>query len=219
MNIPSPEIIRSPRRTIALHISREGKLVVRAPKFAPMGMIQKFIEQNAEWIEDHLQKIQRALPRTRTYQDGEVYFYQGREVILTIGDYKEIAVRGDRLYFPKVLVFRIEKELTDWFIREAKRVITGQVDYYQKQMKVSHNGLTFSDTRSQWGRCTRDNRLQFSWRLIMAPLLTLNYVVVHELTHITYKDHSRDFWARVRYFNPTYRIQQKWLKAHGNSLF
>ena len=96
MNIPSPEIIRSPRRTIALHISREGKLVVRAPKFAPMGMIQKFIEQNAEWIEDHLQKIQRALPRTRTYQDGEVYFYQGREVILTIGDYKEIAVREDQ---------------------------------------------------------------------------------------------------------------------------
>ncbi len=73
-------------------------------------------------------------------------------------------------------------------------------------------------TKSQWGSCTHDNKLQFSWRLIMTPITVLNYVVIHELAHTTQKNHSRAFWDVVRRHCPSYNRQRKWLKEHGNSL-
>lgn len=218
-NIPIPQIIRSHRRTIALQILPDASLIVKAPVHVSMSTINTFISQHTEWIEERLQRLQsRPKAAKRTYTSGDIFLYLGREYRLDVGNHLGIAVKGDTLLFPQGIHFRIQKELTTWYMQQARKIITEQVEYYAKQMSASYTDLTFSDTKSQWGRCTHDNRLQFSWRLVMAPLLTLNYVVVHELTHTTEKNHSRAFWSKVRYFNPTYRQQIKWLKDNGSLL-
>jgi predicted metal-dependent hydrolase len=127
-------------------------------------------------------------------------------------------MQGDMILFPKAAVFRVQKELTAWYIRQAREIISQQVEFYAKRMNASYTDLTFSDTKSQWGRCTHENKLQFSWRLVMAPLLVINYVVVHELVHTIEKNHSRSFWSKVRFHNPSYRQQIKWLAANGHAL-
>lgn len=129
--------------------------------------------------------------------------------------YPEIAIRGNTLLFPQPALFRAQKELTGWYVREARAIITKRVQFYAKQMHTSYLDLTFSDTRSQWGSCSSDNKLQFSWRLIMAPLLVIDYVVIHELAHTKEKNHSWAFWSKVRYFKPTYRLQKQWLDSNG----
>lgn len=211
-----PTIIRSHRKTVSLHVLPDATVVVKAPMRASLGFIQQFIDQNKEWIEKQMH--QRAKAPKRKYQDGEDFFYLGKSYVLDIGDYKEITIKGNNLQFPKALEFRIQKELREWYIKQGRKIISEQVEWYAKEMKATYTDLTFSDTRSQWGRCTHDNRLQFSWRLVMAPLLTLNYVVVHELAHTFEKNHSRSFWAKVRLYNPSYRQQIKWLKENGTSL-
>jgi len=217
--MPEPQIIKSKRRTIALQIAPDGTLLVRAPLRASMHQIQQFIDYNREWIDEHLQKVEMR-PRVdkHSFKEGETFWFLGNKVILTIGEFKQIEVKGDKLLFPRILVFRVQKELTAWYIKQARLLITQQVEYFAEQMKTSFISLTFSDTKSQWGRCTKDNRLQFSWRLIMSPLLTLNYVVIHELAHTLEKNHSRAFWSRVRLYNPSYRQQIKWLQTHGQTL-
>lgn len=154
----------------------------------------------------------------KKYITGEEFTYVGKTLTLHIGNYSTIQVKGEHLLYPQVLQFRIQKELTTWYIKEGKRVITERLEWYANAMKLSYGMVTFSDTKSRWGACSPSNDLQFNWRLIMAPLLTINYVVVHELVHTVEKNHSRDFYSRVRYYSPTYRIQQEWLKKNGHTL-
>lgn len=211
-------IIRSKRRTISLQITPQGQLLVRAPIRTPISVIQQFIDTNTTWITEHLEKTAKRKAAAHSYETGEKFLFLGKEVTLIIDTFKDIEIRGDSLHFPHVLTFRIQKELTEWYIRQARQVISGQVEIFAREMHTQYNGLTFSDTRSQWGRCTHDDRLQFSWRLVMAPLLTLNYVVIHELAHTIEKNHSSAFWSIVRAHTPSYRQQIKWLNTYGHSL-
>lgn len=215
-----PKVITSKRKTLALQFLHDGTLVVKAPLRTPQFMINAFVHQHRDWIEKHTEKVQqRQRLKKHEYKEGEIFLYVGQEVVLTIGSYKEISVSSGKLLFPSHLVFRIQKELHTWYIHKAKELITSQVERYAKEMKTTYKLIAFSDTKSQWGRCTSDNRLQFSWRLIMAPPLTLNYVVIHELAHTMEKNHSRSFWSKVRLFNPSFRQQIQWLKDNGSSLF
>jgi len=212
--IPQIKIVRSRRRSLALQIERDGTVIVKAPHLIPKHFIDKFINEHQEWIKKHSQKI---LSAKQSRIENE-YLYLGKKVVFTPGRYTKISVKDDKLLFPQSLIFRKNKELTNWYISEARKIITQQVEKYSILMKADYKEISFSDTRSQWGRCTSDNRLQFSWRLVMAPQLVLNYVVIHELAHTMEKNHSQLFWMKVRNFNPSYRQQIKWLKDHGASL-
>jgi len=139
-------------------------------------------------------------------------------VKLKLGPYTEIAVSNDELLFPIALQFRAQKELRAWYIKQGRELITKQLEKYALEMGASYTDLTFSDTKSKWGSCSHDNRLQFSWRLIMAPVLVMNYVIIHELAHTTEKNHSRDFWKIVEKYTPSYRQSRKWLRDHGHTL-
>ena len=74
--------------------------------------------------------------------------------------------------------------------------------------------VKLSEAKARWGSCSTKNNLNFSWRLVMCPLSVIDYVAVHELSHITYKNHSPAFWARVKTVLPTYEDDQEWLKAN-----
>lgn len=212
-------IIRSLRKTISMHVRSDGTLEVKAPKLMPMLFINRFIESHLDWIEKQREKVRsRPVAAKRQYIHGEEFLYLGKTYKLDIGRYSQIAIVGDTLQFPIGLTFRLQKELTDWYIREAKKVITERLEKNAQEMQVSYTDMYVSDTSSKWGSCSPDNRLQFNWRLIMAPMLVLNYVIVHELSHTIHKNHSRSFWNKVRSVNPSYRQQIKWLKENGHTL-
>lgn len=218
-DLPPAKIIRSHRKSMAMSIAPDATLVVKVPFYMPKFAIDNFIKEHAGWIKERLEKSrQRYGLRGNKYTDGAMVTYLGQEYRLDIGNYPSIALQDNRLLFPAFLEFRIQKELTDWYIKQAREVITRLVTSYAAQMKTSYTGLAFTDTSSQWGSCSRDNRLQFCWRLIMAPLLVITYVVTHELAHTMEKNHSSSFWSRVRLFNPSYRQQRKWLQEHGHML-
>jgi predicted metal-dependent hydrolase len=217
-NISSPRIIRSKRSSLALQVLPNAELVVKVPFWMPERDIDRFIDTNRDWIKKRLDKIQQ----TQVLSDkitGESILYLGKIVPVIVGNYIKIALSKDAVLFPQALQFRQKKELNTWFVQQAKIIISRQVEQYAKEMNVEYKNVSFSDTKSRWGSCSRDNSLQFNWRLIMAPLLVVNYVIVHELSHITEKNHSMGFWRRVGKYNPSYRQNRKWLKEHGNLLF
>ncbi len=209
-------IKKSNRRTLSLSFSSKGEIIVRAPSLMPDFMIRRFIQKNQTWIE---QKLAEYKDREKKGKKDGYYLFLGKEYKFSAGDYKQIEISGNKLLFPIALLFRKEKELEDWYIRQARKIITLQVEKYAIEMDASYREVIFSDTRSQWGRCTHDNRLQFSWRLVMAPMLVINYVVIHELSHTFEKNHTQFFWMKVRNYSPSYKQQIKWLKLHGESLY
>lgn len=214
-DIPEFTLIRSKRRTIALHIQPDTTLLVKAPLTLSKHEIEQFVAQQHKWIV----KRRTLLTKSISQREDNQYPFLGQILTLTYGNYTDISIDEKRLLFPISLLFRKEKELNAWYIQQAKKIITEQAKKYAQEMKTTFSSITFSDTKSQWGRCTRDNRLQFNWRLVMAPLLVINYVIIHELAHTLVKDHSQIFWMKVRKIQPSYRQQIKWLKENGHTLF
>lgn len=218
IDVSDIKIVRSSRRTMALHLLPDGTIEVRAPSLMPKFFINDFIKKNSDWIEKRMGKVQKNKKKNREYITGEKFLYLGQEYELTLGNYVRIETRGEKLLFPLGLKFRAKKELENWYKKKASDFIASQTEHYVKEMNTSYTSLHFSDTSSKWGSCTHDNRLQFNWRLIMAPLLVVRYVIIHELAHTLEKNHSHKFWGRVSAFNPSYKQQIKWLKMHGDEL-
>lgn len=194
-------------------------MVVKAPYLMPRSFIDKFLSQKRDWISKKLSVIKKQKkPTERKYQNGEKFLYLGNVYKLDIGDYKGIKINDTSLCFPNFLKFRIKHELEKWFINEAKNKITERVHYYSQILKTDYSGLRFSDTMSKWGSCSRDNLLQFNWRLIMSPILVLDYVIVHELAHTIEKNHSNRFWSLVRNYKPAYPQYKKWLRDNSTKM-
>ncbi len=216
--IPSPKIIRSKRKTLALTVTPDATLVVKAPQLMPMLFINSFIKKNENWIQQQLTKVKQSSVEERKYRSGEQFLFLGMNLTLELGNYSAVSVSENKLLFPEALQFRAQKQLTNWYKKQAREIITKQVEYYSTIMQTKYTNISFADTKSQWGRCTQDNRLQFNWRLVMAPILTINYVVVHELAHTIEKNHSEAFWNIVQKYHQSYKRQRKWLKDKGHTL-
>lgn len=213
------KIIRSLRTTISLHITGDGKLIVKAPLFIPELVIQQFINNKKEWILKGLEKVSIRKAKPKEYKNGEVFLYLGREYQLRTGNYKEIVfTTSNTLRFPNFLLFRVQKELENWYKKKAKEIITERIKYRAGKMNAHYKSIIFSDTKSKWGTCGPENDLQFNWRLVMAPLVVVDYVVIHELVHTTEKNHSSKFWRKVAAATPAYRQHKKWLNSHSHLL-
>lgn len=216
--LPHIAIIRSRRRSIALEVTKDGKIIVKAPLLVPTFFINQFLREKEDWITTTWAKVQKFKKKEKKYIEGETYLFLGKEYVLTFAPVAEIVLKEDKLLFPQVLQFRIQKELAGWFIRQATDIITKRVQYHSAKMKAQYASIFFSDTKSKWGTCFPDNSLQFNWRLVMAPLMVLDYVVIHELTHTTEKHHQAAFWSKVRLYTPAYRQHRKWLDEHMHLL-
>lgn len=211
------KIIRTARSSIGIQITNKGEIIVHAPLLTPGFLIDRFINEKKEWITKTVVKVQQRQIKNKIYQEGETFLYLGKTYSLHFGSYTEISL-SNVLQFPLGLQFRIEKELTTWYMHQAKTKITERVRYHAEKMETNYGQLLFSDTSSKWGTCTHENNLQFNWRLIMAPLMVLDYVVIHELAHTKEKNHQSSFWRLVGRYTPAYRQHRKWLANNGHLL-
>ena len=216
--MPQLQVIRSRRQSLSLEIRPSGEVVVKAPLHISDRLIQKFLAEKEEWLKEHLATIRKRMPQKKTYQEGETFYFLGKPYTLKHTNGIEIKLLEQELLLPKVMLFRAQKELTNWYLYQAKETISKRVAYHAEKMQAAYTDLLFSDTKSKWGTCFPDNSLQFNWRLIMAPLMVLDYVVIHELTHTTEKNHGDGFWRKVRLYTPAYRQHRKWLEENAQIL-
>lgn len=108
--------------------------------------------------------------------------------------------------------------LTKRYIAAAKEYFPKRVSYFQQFTGGTYNRITIRDQKTRWGSCSARGTLSFNWRLMLAPPTILDYVVVHELCHLTHMNHSAAFWQAVEAVYPDYRTARKWLKEHGHEL-
>ena len=99
---------------------------------------------------------------------------------------------------------------------KASKVIPERVRYYAPVIGVTYGRITIRNQRSKWGSCSAKGNLNFNCLLMLAPPEVLDSVVVHELCHRKYMDHSKDFYAEVLRVFPEYRKWDRWLKEEGH---
>ena len=218
-------LIRSKKRrkTISLHIRENGKIVVHTPYRTPRWEIDKFIQEKESWIVEKISEREKRIKEVeKTFLPGEKFLYLGERYPL------ETKESGNK-EFPLTLAFgkfilsrdhlgKARDLFCIWYKKEAKEKITGRVAHYSRRFQLLPEGVKITNARSRWGSCSRDNRLSFSWRIIMASWTVIDYVLIHELAHIREKNHSKKFWDYVGSMLPDYRKHKSWLRENGHLL-
>ena len=218
------ELILSKRKTMSIEISAEGEVKVRAPMGISEEVIISQVMEKGKWI---LEKREEAYKRNskkveKNYKDGDLFMYLGNEYSLKIKFspfLKRISVRiiGKELVvcMTEYNKERLRKAIELWYREEGLRIIKDRVNDYLKFYPVKPRSIKVKEQKRRWGSCTYYNDLLFNWRCIMAPLKVVDYIVVHEMTHMVHKDHSKNYWNFVSKIIPNYKEQKMWLKENG----
>ncbi len=212
------KIIRSERKTIALEISPDGSLIVRAPNQVSLKTIDRFVDQKRVWI----LKKQRHAREAYTFARGNKFI--AGEKFLYLGDLYALSVVG-RAFAPvtfdgkQFLLWDIYQPVArmrfiSWYQNRAFEVINKRAVEHSGRAGLKFTRIKIGDSKKCLGSCGAGGNLNFSWRLIMAPLNSLDYVIHHELAHLEVRNHSQKFWQRVALLMPDYRIGKDWLTAN-----
>ena len=105
-----------------------------------------------------------------------------------------------------------------YYMESARKIFKRKAAAYARKMGVTYGRITIREQKTRWGSCSSRGTLSFNYRLIYGPAGPLDYVVVHELCHLTHMNHSKDFWNMVERIMPDYRIYKQWLREHGQEL-
>ena len=224
---------RSPRKTIGMSVGPDG-LDVRAPRWVGIGVIEAFLLEKADWILNKLQEMQERQRQMQAsiiqWRDGVTLPFLGETVVLqldashgfkTVGAHLQEAVHDNPTGTPRVLRVAVsqtasEKQIRDavqaWLMQQAKLNFTERLNHFAPGLGVQWKKLSLSNASTRWGTASADGAIRLNWRLVHFKQDIIDYVVVHELSHLRVMDHSPLFWDTVRTVVPDYAQRRAQLK-------
>jgi predicted metal-dependent hydrolase len=218
----NPHIIRSKRRTIGLEIATNGTLIVRAPIRISVADLQKIIDNKKDWIKEkqHQARLRYQSIVPRQFAPGEEFFYLGQRYPLRItSDWRRpFEFNGSEFLIGDQFTRHAKRLFQTWYMTQAKDVILPRVEMYAQKAGQRYAKVSLSHAMTRWGSCNSKRYLNFNWRLVMAPLDMIDYVVAHEVAHLEELNHSCRFWAKVKTLMPDYKVRQDWFKENANQL-
>ncbi len=185
------------------------------------------VHEKRRWIERTLHRMheaERAIPTARL-EDGGVVPYLGAELTLRVSieagrRRPHVARRGAVLAVrlgesgPDALRSALER----WYRRRARVEIEPRLDAAVACARTAYASLSIRGQRTRWASCSSSGHMSFNWRLLLAPERILDYVIEHEVAHLSVLDHSSRFWRLLGERFPRYREHERWLRTHGPAL-
>ena len=221
------EVVRSIRRTAALHIIGSD-LQVRVPEYVEDERVAAFLQKKRPWIRSKVAEIQLLPPhRTKELVSGESFPYLGRHYRLKVQEGHQVGVSLSGGYLKATIrpneqgehrTLKIQQYLHNWYRNKAQERLKEKTDRYAKQIGVSPAAVSVRNFKSRWGSCDKKGQVVFNWNIIKAPHSVVDYVVVHELCHLIHPNHSKEFWQVVSRFDSNYLEHRQWLKVQGDRL-
>jgi predicted metal-dependent hydrolase len=213
-------------RRARIQVTADGVEVV-VPRRLSMREVEPFIAEKKPWIERTLRRLREAeaeRPATELEDGGQVP-YMGEMLLLRVKiepsrTRAHVARRGE------VLVVKVAEAgsgavadaLEGWYRKRARAEVEPRLDAACARAGTGYSKLSIRAQRTRWASCSSSGAMSFNWRLLLAPPQILDYVVEHEVCHLTVHDHSRRFWNLLAARMPEYREHERWLKRHGPSL-
>ncbi len=232
------ELRRAKRKTIGFVIGADG-LVVSAPRWVPLYEVDKALQEKSAWIVNKLAEAQERQQRQAQtqikWQEGSVIPFLGESVIIVIDPRQASGASNaalgmaqlhtDATTLPGVPSLtlhiglphdanpeRIRDCVQAWLMRQAKRIFEERLNHFCPQLDVRWTKLSLSNASSRWGSAGSDGAIRLNWRLIHFRQNVIDYVVVHELSHLRVMDHSPRFWSTVESIMPDYADRKGQLK-------
>ncbi len=158
-------------------------------------------------------------PKAKEFVNGESFLYLGENYKLNIvNDIVGDVELKENLLLSQEKASCAKDVVIKWYKSEAERKIKERCEWYSRLAGYKPLSIKISDAQKRWGSCGHGRTVNFSWRLIMAPMEIIDYVVVHELVHLEQRDHSRLFWDKVKSIQPDFKRRRTWLRDNGRTL-
>ncbi|BBP42759.1 M48 family metallopeptidase [Thiosulfativibrio zosterae] len=224
--LPS-NVVLSVRRTtrqdsVALKVTLDRNTLLVPKRFSDK-KVQAFIQEQLTWIEQSIHKQRLRLPAPQLEAElnqvmryGEVFHIEFEADINTCvwDDVSKL------VFVPKTLQNQpglVKNTLKKALLNDISQTLPAQTLRWAERMGVAKQlgNITIKNYKSRWGSCTHDGRVQFNWRLVFFAPEVIDYVIIHELAHLTHLNHSKAFWAEVARFCPNYKTHQATLKQQS----
>ena len=239
-SIVAYEFKRGKRKTIGFSVGADG-LAVSAPRWVAMHEVEKAVIEKTDWILKKLSEARERQSKVASAQiewkDGTLIPFLGEPVIVVIDPRHAYASSKDgsaQLHtnddadtpalpgVPRMTLHiglpqaasaeRIRDAVQAWLMRQAKRIFEERLNHFAPQLGVHWNKMALSNADTRWGSATSKGFIRLNWRLIHLRMSVIDYVVVHELSHLRVMDHSPRFWNTVESIIPDYAARRGQLK-------
>lgn len=206
-------------RSYRLTMPHVGPPVLTVPRSGRWTEAEAFLGRHLGWLE---QRLKRAAPKV-PFAAGERIPLRGVPHLVTptgrLRGHVEVANDADE---PLLLVpgapEHHARRVEEWLRGEAQRDLAERSQVHAATLGVTVVSVAMRSQTTRWGSCSSTGRLNYNWRLILAPSHVLDYVAAHEVAHLVHMNHSTSFWRTVERALPDMSRGRAWLKAHGKEL-
>lgn len=197
------------RKRISVSLDTSGFVTIKAPNNTSQEVIINSVKPLGKKIKAKLEALEaiRSTLGEKTYDYNGEFFFLGKEYPLK-----------DLIDIEGLTEEEMQERLKKHYISSLKKLIPERIKLYESQLGLKHKSFDINDSKTQWGSCTSEKKLAFNYRLAMAPLEVIDYVVVHELCHLKHMNHDRSFWRLVGSIIPDYKTSKDYLKKYGQFL-
>jgi predicted metal-dependent hydrolase len=207
------------RKTVSIFIERDGSVRVLAPISASDETIETAVKSKeyliftklAKWKELNQGKVKRE------YVNGQSFLYLGRNYRLKLTENQDVALKISGGFFLLDIkhLSKADKVFKEFYKEKALLKIKERMKVHEDKFPTKPTSIKVLELRNRWASWTPKNGLNFHWKCIMAPVSVLDYIIMHEMVHLKYPNHSTDFWNELDKKMPDYREQENWLKRNG----
>jgi predicted metal-dependent hydrolase len=220
------------RKNITISVDWVNGVSVMVPNETEQAFIELAVQKKAPWIMKKLANFReiKMLSSHREFISGEKIPYLGRQYrlkVMAVEDVLDMTLAFQNGRFiatvpktasPSWRQEHLRKAFHDWYIVYGLNKVQQRIKLFAPRLGVMPSKVIIKDQQARWGSCTKKGTININWRILMAPMRIVDYVVVHELAHMIHADHSSDFWAVVSSIMPDYDARKDWLRVHGATL-
>jgi predicted metal-dependent hydrolase len=213
----------SERKTIALYV-KDSQIEIRAPLGTPDHFVQDFLATKTAWLEKTLAQQRLQLHQRVDYRQASQIPFMGFNVRLIRAEAAspswQFDVAGLKCNIPDESDSAILPLLSDFYQQQAKFWLVKKTNDLAKMLDLQKrlSDIRFRRTKTKWGHCTNQGRIQYNWQIMMAPESVIDYLVAHEVCHLQHLNHSRAFWHLVHRAHPNFNHDRRWLRDNGHRL-
>ena len=205
------KIIREKRKTLSIRIWKWWELLVKVPKKVSQKIILDFLEKHKTWISEKQNLFEENSQKFEIWEKFLFFWEEFDLCELEAKNDKNVLIFDSKKFFTNTKNPEILRELfIKFYKKEAKKYISKKISEICELLNLSFNKLKITSASSRWGSCNSKKNISFSFRLILAPKKSIDYVIVHELSHLSEMNHSKAFYSdQIGIWS--YKENKKWL--------
>ena len=220
--IDNVKIIRTfnRKKTLTLRV-KNSQAEILCPYYTSSNYLKNLIEKKKNWIRKNKKNNSRNLSEIDQISKGYIR-YKGEKLSLI---YEKAKADRVLLQDKNLRVFHSDESLEKkkriiilWLKYESQKFLNERLLFLSKKININFNSLKIRSYRARWGSCNEKGDISLNWKLIMLPESVIDYVLIHELAHVTIPNHSKYFWSLVEKKYPNYKEKKKWLREKGGPL-